>query len=450
MAESAGTPKRSFIQKLRSHIAGKDLFYLGGPIDSRKVKNYGTDWRKHYAADIASLGEEVGFSLVAYDPSEEEPDMLGYSFEDWGNLKTALRMNNDFAKFRAMMGAVMRLDLRRVRESRVVIVRWQSEIPAFGTIHELLYARQFGIPVVLIYEGRREELNPWLDCLSVESDIEIFSSWAEFLADLHDAYHHGFWFAFAMRLRRIVKRICISWRRFFLYLAQRASPVPFSVFGGRRASNAYKNPASVPSSSNQWVISLIGPPLAGKSTQAEDLSKLLNLLHIETSKLIRDTFENLPEGEDAVVEYGGAIYSVAEEKRKYLAKELNDTGFVLGLLAGTLENANAYNGVIFSGSPRRVIEAEALIPLLRKKFPTAIFRAFEFSITDEVALERAKGRQRSDGFDTPEAIRKRMRIYEEQTRPVVDWLRHHRVRVVRIDATRSRSHVTRMILHKID
>ncbi|OHA47049.1 MAG: hypothetical protein A3A80_01330 [Candidatus Terrybacteria bacterium RIFCSPLOWO2_01_FULL_44_24] len=454
-SNSVNKSRKSIFHKLKYRIAGRHLFYLGGPIDSKKVTNYGSDWREQYSTDIVTLGEELGFNFAAYDPSEEEPDMLGYPFEDWGNLKTALRMNNDFATFRKMMSEVMKLDLKRISQSCTVIMRWKNEIPAFGTIHELFYARQIGIPVVLILEDKREELNPWLDCLTADLDIDIFYSWAEFLADLHDKHNRSLWFAFFMRYGQVIRSLTVAWRKLLFRLVDIIGPRPFASFRGRRSSQVYKDVSSQHQPSHPWAIMLIGPPLGGKTTQAEELSRLLNLRHIETSQLIRDALgllpENLQENEDFRIELYGQKYSLVEEKRKYDAKELNDSNFVFSLIIQALEEAaESHNGVVFSGSPRRVEEAERLVPKLREVLPEAVTRAFEFVITDDVAIARASERQREGDFDTPQNVIKRMRIYEEQTYPVVEWLKKHRVRVIRLDAGKSKAHITRMILHKID
>lgn len=252
----------SLISRFFRWIAGSDLFYLAGPIDSKKEKNYGADWRRQYSADIETLSEEVGFSLRAFDPSKEEPVLLGHSFEDWGNMKTALRIKQDFATFRKMMSAVIKLDLKRVSQSRLVIIRWENEIPAVGTLHEFFYACYLGIPVVIVLEDRREEMNPWLDCLTAIFDIGIYSSWPVLLADLHDSYRHGQGFAFNMRLRRVSKAISVPFQRLLLSILF-SSPKPFRKFQGKRSSKVY-DPKFPEEPVKRRIIFLIGPPLYGK------------------------------------------------------------------------------------------------------------------------------------------------------------------------------------------
>ena len=446
----------SFVTRLRNRIAGTDFFYLAGPIESKKAKQQSGEWREQYASDLEELGNEVGFNLRTFDPSKEEPDLLGYSFEGWGNLKTALRIKKDFKTFRKMMSAVIHLDLKKITRSRMLIIRWKNEIPAVGTMHELLYARDLGIPTVIIFEDKREEMNPWLDCLTAELNINIFYSWPEFLADLHDKYNHGFTFAFYMRFRRIVKSLSVFWRKFILRLINMLAPRPFSNFSGKRSSRVYDSKFPEESAKRR-IIFLIGPPLYGKTTQAEELAKLLNLRHIETSQLIREAIsmvpDNMPEGIDRGINLYGHYYSLVEEKRKYDAKELNDSNFVFGLITHALEEARAANdGVVFSGSPRKIQEADKLIPILREMFPDALFSAFELTnLPKKVLLQRAAARQRALGFDTPEAIAHRMEIFEEQTRPVIKHVENqHGISVKKIKANQSIAHVTRLILQEIE
>src|SRR3989344_5144388 len=144
-----------------------------------------------------------------------------------------------------------------------------------------------------------------------------------------------------MRIRRIAKTISVlikkSVLKFVLVL-----PKPNGKFYGKRSSKVYdlKFPEELP---QKRIIFLIGPPLYGKTTQAEELAKVLNLRHIETSQLILEAISkvpaNIPEGGDYGIILYGIYYSLVEEKRKYDNKELNDSNFVFGLIIRALEEA---------------------------------------------------------------------------------------------------------------
>ena len=98
---------------------------------------------------------------------------------------------------------------------------------------------------------------------------------------------------------------------------------------------------------------------------------------------------------------------------------------VLGMLEERLTAGDTGNGFILDGYPRNLVQANALDALLLKlKQPVDI--AVQLDVDAELLVERIAGRAQVEGRadDTPEAVRNRLKIYNEATAPVVDFYRN--------------------------
>jgi adenylate kinase len=151
----------------------------------------------------------------------------------------------------------------------------------------------------------------------------------------------------------------------------------------------------------------IGPPGAGKGTQAGRLVKHLGVPHISTGELLREAVQRrTPEG--------------------LLAKKHMDEGrlvpdeLIIEMVGRRLELADCARGSLLDGFPRTLAQAEALDRMLGER-NMPLEGALELSVSEEVLVERLLGRGRSD--DEPEVIRERLRIYRERTEPLLDYYR---------------------------
>ncbi len=153
---------------------------------------------------------------------------------------------------------------------------------------------------------------------------------------------------------------------------------------------------------------LIGPPGAGKGTQAKLLVEAFGIPQISTGDMLR-----------AAV---AAESAVGREAKGYMDRgELVPDSVVIGVAEDRLRQPDA-EGFVLDGFPRTVAQAEALDDLLER-----LARPLERCVVMKVAedelvarlLKRAEIEGRSD--DTEEAIRTRMRVYREQTHPLVDY-----------------------------
>lgn len=156
---------------------------------------------------------------------------------------------------------------------------------------------------------------------------------------------------------------------------------------------------------------LLGAPGSGKGTQAARLREHLQVPHISTGDLLRAAVKaGTPLGlqAKAVMEAGGLV---SDE-------------IVLGMLEERLTAGDTGNGFILDGYPRNLAQANALDTLLaRLHQPVDV--AVQLDVDTELLIERLAGRAQVEGRadDTPEAVRNRLKIYDEATAPVVDFYR---------------------------
>jgi adenylate kinase len=157
---------------------------------------------------------------------------------------------------------------------------------------------------------------------------------------------------------------------------------------------------------------LLGAPGSGKGTQATRLKEYLDVPHISTGELLRAAVKaGTPLGLQAktVMEAGGLV----------------SDDVVLGMLEDRLLQPDTNNGFILDGYPRNLAQANALAALLTKlKQPVDI--AVQLDVDTEILVSRLAGRAQAEGRadDSPDAVRKRLGVYQSQTAPVVDFYRN--------------------------
>lgn len=183
-------------------------------------------------------------------------------------------------------------------------------------------------------------------------------------------------------------------------------------------------------------IILMGPPGAGKGTQAEKIKAAYPIPHISTGDMFREAVGNgTPLGREA---------------KKYMDEgKLVPDEVTIGIVEERLAQPDCQKGFLLDGFPRTTVQAEALDKVLRglgKKVEAAI----NISVPDEILVERMTGRvtckdcktvyhikfnppakegvcdrcggeliQRSD--DRGETVVKRLQVYNEQTNPLLDY-----------------------------
>ena len=160
---------------------------------------------------------------------------------------------------------------------------------------------------------------------------------------------------------------------------------------------------------------LVGPPGAGKGTQAAVLSEKLGVPHISTGELFRA--------------HVGQQTDLGREAKRYLdAGELVPDAVTNEMVRERLAEPDARDGFLLDGFPRNNAQAKVLDKTLAEN-DTELDAVLEFVVPEDVVVERLLARGRSD--DTEDVIRRRLQVYRSDTAPLLDY---YRDRLVQVDA----------------
>ena len=156
----------------------------------------------------------------------------------------------------------------------------------------------------------------------------------------------------------------------------------------------------------------LGPPGAGKGTQAARIEAAYEIPQLSTGDMLR-----------AAVAAGTEIGLQAKD---IMARgDLVPDEVVVGIISERIEAADCANGFILDGFPRNVSQARALDAVLVEK-GIDIEAVIELVVDPEILIARIlkRAQESADGprdDDTEEALQHRLRVYEEQTVPVADF-----------------------------
>jgi adenylate kinase len=158
---------------------------------------------------------------------------------------------------------------------------------------------------------------------------------------------------------------------------------------------------------------LLGPPGAGKGTQAERLVKQHGIVQLSTGDMLR-----------------AAVAAGTEVGKR--AKAIMDRGdlvpddVMIEIIADRIDRPDAVRGFILDGFPRTVPQAEALDQLLAKR-KLRIDRVIEITVDEGILRDRIENRARQTGGaradDTAATLHNRIAVYRKQTAPVADYYR---------------------------
>ena len=156
-------------------------------------------------------------------------------------------------------------------------------------------------------------------------------------------------------------------------------------------------------------IVLLGAPGSGKGTQAALMVKELELPHISTGDLLRAAVA-------AGTELGIKAKAVMDRG------ELVSDDIMLGLIEERLGRDDVAGGFILDGYPRNLAQATALDGLL-ERIGQPVDEALQIDVDPEMVVARIAKRAAEEGRsdDTEEVVRNRLKIYADQTAPVVDY-----------------------------
>lgn len=149
----------------------------------------------------------------------------------------------------------------------------------------------------------------------------------------------------------------------------------------------------------------LGPPGAGKGTQALALAEKLQIPHISTGDILRQALT--------------ARSPLGIEAQSYMDRgELVPDNLVQAMVEERLQQSDINSGWILDGFPRTVSQAEFLAELLQKLGHGSV-QVINLDVPDDVLIERLLGRGRPD--DTEDVIRRRLEVYHADTKPLIGF-----------------------------
>jgi adenylate kinase len=162
-------------------------------------------------------------------------------------------------------------------------------------------------------------------------------------------------------------------------------------------------------------IILIGPPGAGKGTQAKILESKYGLKQLSTGDMLRAEVaaqSDLGKQAKAIMDAGNLV---SDE-------------IIVRMIGHRIAQADCMNGVIFDGFPRTVEQAKSLDMML-KKLGKPLTAVVHFQVNEEELVGRLNSRMRDMAAagqamrsdDNEETLRKRLRVYREQTAPIIPY-----------------------------
>lgn len=224
-----------------------------------------------------------------------------------------------------------------------------------------------------------------------------------------------------------------------------------------------------------FVIIILGPPGAGKGIQAILLAEKFAAFLLETSGIIEKKINEAKKGDFVLVE--GKKYYFEKQKELWKVGKLFEPPFTTYIVQEKIkEFYRERKGIIFSGSPRTLYEANKEIPLLKKLYKAKNIKVILLEISPAETIKRNSQRRicelmrhpilatknqflnlsycpldgskliRRKGLDDLESIKVRLKEYRERTLPLIDYFKKQGLRVARINGSPAPAIVFKNIL----
>ena len=159
------------------------------------------------------------------------------------------------------------------------------------------------------------------------------------------------------------------------------------------------------------IIILLGPPGAGKGTQATRLMDKYGFVQLSTGDMLREAIANS-------TELGMQAKAIME------AGNLVEDHIILGMIGERLSSGASDEGVILDGFPRTIAQAEGLDAMLAE-MSLGVDHVIEMQVDEQMLADRiVKRAAESDQIrddDTVEVLQKRLKVYHESTAPIIPY-----------------------------
>ena len=183
------------------------------------------------------------------------------------------------------------------------------------------------------------------------------------------------------------------------------------------------------------LVIFLGPPGAGKGTQAVTIAEEKNLAHISTGDMLREHVSN-------ETELGKTAKTLLDEGK------LVPDSLVIEMLQERLLSEDCVNGAILDGFPRTIAQAESLdkISAEFKISKVIVFEADRDELIKRI-LNRGETSGRSD--DTEESVSVRLEVYENDTAPLIEYYETKNL-VAKINAVGEVENIYNLILKEFE
>jgi len=217
-------------------------------------------------------------------------------------------------------------------------------------------------------------------------------------------------------------------------------------------------------SKDKRVIIILGPPGSGKGTQAQLLSERFDLFHFETSEIIKKNLSIAKKGD--FVKINGKKFFLSEEKKLRKSGKWMSPPLIAFWVKDKIKTlAEEEKGIVLSGSPKTIYEAEEIIPLLRRLYGVSNILVILLKQRPEVSIWRNSRRRicqlmrhailytketaklRICPFDgsklirredsSPNVIKSKLREFKERTLIIIDYFKKQGLKVKEINGEQS-------------
>lgn len=218
------------------------------------------------------------------------------------------------------------------------------------------------------------------------------------------------------------------------------------------------------------AVIIYGPPGSGKGTQARKAAEYFNLEHFDTGQVIEKIVHNPDLQDDPIIQ---------REKKNFETGKLCTPEWVDNLAIDEVKRVHQKNkGVVFSGYPRTLSEAETIIPVLEEFYKKENIYVLKIEVKPETSIFRNSNRRvckkcgrplvyspeneklekcpKCSGqlvkrvLDKPEVIKVRLKEFEQRTKPIYKLLEERGIKVIEIDGEPSVEEVGKNILKALE